>query len=60
MVHSELYEESDGIDYMIEDNDDCIIVNDDTEYSGENSMDGKPWRTKGYNYRRKRIKHNAL
>ena len=31
---------------MIENNDDYIIVNDDTEYSGENLMDGKRWRTR--------------
>ena len=36
--YSELYEESDDIDDMIENNDD-YIVNNDTDYSGENLMD---------------------
>ena len=37
--YSDLYEESDNIDDMIENNDDYIIVNNNTDYSGENSID---------------------
>ena len=36
--YSKLYQESDDIDDMIE-NDDDYIVNKDSDYSGENSMD---------------------
>ena len=36
--HSELYQESDNIDDMIENNDD-YTVNKDSDYSGETSMD---------------------
>ena len=36
--YSELYQHSDNINDMLENIDD-YIVNDDTDYSGENSMD---------------------
>ena len=58
--YSELYEESDDIDDMIENNDDYILVNDNSKYSGENLMDGKRWRTRRIQLREKKIKHNAL
>ena len=37
--YGEFYEKSDNINDMIEKNDDHIIVNNDTEYSGENLID---------------------
>ena len=37
-LYSELYQESDNIDDMIE-NDDDYIVKEDSDYSGENLMD---------------------
>ena len=56
LLYSELYEESDSIDDMIESNDDYIIVNNDTEYSGENLMDGKRWRMRRIQLREKKDK----
>ena len=54
--YSHLYKESDNIDDMMENHDDYIIVNNNTEYSGENLMDGKCWRTRRIQLREKNDK----